>query len=84
MNFPTYDNPNINLLSQVKTVKNRAIWGASIVHNKVKIKSTKQIKYKAESRMTNREERETKCHHDLIIIPMGVAQVVMHNLHLHV
>ena len=40
--------------------------------------------YTAESRMPNREEGVTQYHHDLIIVVMGVAQVVMHNLHLHV
>ena len=34
--------------------------------------------------MPNREEGETKCHHNLVVILMGVVHVVVHNLHLHV
>ena len=34
--------------------------------------------------MPNEEERETKCHHNLVVILNGVVQGVMHNLYLHV
>ena len=67
----------------MKPIKERAIRG-DLDHALVKLKEQKMNMYKTESRMPNREERKTKCHHDLVIIPMGVAQVVMHNLHLHV
>ena len=73
MNFPTYDNPNINKLSQVKTVKNRAVWGALIVHNRQMMKDTKEMKYKADSRVPYEEERETKCHYNFIIILNGIV-----------
>ena len=84
MDLSTYNHPNINQLSQMEMVKNRAVWGALIVHNKLKIKSTEEIKYKADSRVPNGEERETKCHYNFIIFLNKIVQDVVHNLHLHV
>ena len=55
MNFPTYDNPNIYFLTKVKTVKSKAVWGALIVHNKQMMKNTKEMKYKARSRVSYEE-----------------------------
>ena len=40
MNFPADDYSHINILTQMKLIKNRAIWGAWIIHNKMK--STKK------------------------------------------
>ena len=38
MDFPVYNHTNINALSQMKLIKNRAIWGALIVHRKASIR----------------------------------------------
>ena len=40
MDFPTYNNSNIDQLSQIEMIKNKAVWGAWIFHNKMQ--STKE------------------------------------------
>ena len=40
MDFPTYNYMHINVLSQMKRVKNGAVWRALIIHLQIKVENT--------------------------------------------
>ena len=76
MNFPTYNYANINLLSQVKLVKNKAVRGALIVHNRKNINEVKRW-----LEILKRKVWVAENHHDLILL-IKVMQSIVHDVHL--
>ena len=77
MDLSTYSCPNINQLSQMETVKNKAVWGAWIVHNKLKMKSTKESSTKDDKKpLIQSKVRVAKYHHNLILLMVLLVSVI--------
>ena len=77
MKLPTYDYLNINWLSQMETIKNKAIWGAWIVHNKLRMKNTKESSTKDDQKtLIQSKVRVAKYHHNIILLMVLLPSVI--------